>query len=436
MAIIVLDTASGLLPDDPVVSTLTPLRIVIGCGLVAVLAGGNGLRVFRTRLDVVAGVLLGAATLPTVLGGWSMAPLRGLLTTIAAYYLVVALRRIQPGLPETFAVLALVAVGTAGTAALTQAGDHIPTGFCRSAALGDAPCGTGALIRAIGTFANPNLLAAFLLLFAPFAIAAVAMVPQRARVGVTTVVVIGYAAVLATFSRAGFVAGAAGLLTFAIAHRRARLLDRRPLHLVAALGAAGIVAISLLVATAARTTDALGTRGKVWAKAIEVAMANPLGVGLGRSGAVLSVRTAGGHAVAHAHNLWLNWLVETGAAGMVAISAATTIGVVSAAELARRGSLTGKAGLAALTGFLLMNVVDHPTNVTRIATALWCVLGLVMGEMPARWRAAPNLRPPRSAALESYPDLTSAPVQGPYPQAGVREPWWTPDAPRPADHRS
>jgi putative inorganic carbon (HCO3(-)) transporter len=361
-------------------------------------------------LDVPVGALLGAATASTVLGGWSLAPLRGLLTTIGAYYLVVALRRIQPGLPEIFAVLALVAVATAGTAAITQASENIPTGFCRSTTLGDVPCGTGALVRAIGTFADPNLLAAFLLLFMPFAMLATAMVPDRARVAVTTVVVIGYGAVLMTYSRAGFVAGAAGLLVLAVAHWRPRMLDRRSLHLLAALGAAGMVVASLLIAVASQTTSVLGTRGLVWGKAIEMATAHPLGVGLGRAGVALSVRTAGGHAVAHAHNLWLNWLVETGAAGMIALTAVTTISVVSAAELARRGSITGRAGLAALTGFLLMNMVDHPTNVTRMATALWAVLGLVMGEMPARWRDAPKIGTPEAPgrATPSPPEAPPA----------------------------
>lgn len=407
MAVVVLDAATGLLSDDPVVSTVTPLRIIVGCGLIALLAGGNGPRVFRTRLDVAVLVLLAAATVPTVLGGWSTAPLRGLLTTVAVYYLFVALRRVEPGLPEIFAVLALVAVAAAGTAALTQAGDHIPTGFCRSATFGDAPCRTGALVRAIGTFANPNLLAAFLVLFTPFAIQAAGVLPHRARVAVNTVVVMAYVAVLATYSRAGFVAGAVGLLVLALVHRRTRLLDRGPLHLVAALGAAGAAAASLLVATAAQTTSLLGTRGQVWGRAIDVATAHPLGVGLGRAGAVLSVRTAGGHAVAHAHNLWLNWLVETGAAGMVAISAVTTIGVASAAELARRNSTVGGAGLAGLIGFLLMNLVDHPTNITRVATALWAVLGIVMGEMPARWRAP---RPPAYPESHDRPTVLVPPV--------------------------
>ncbi|WP_338146052.1 O-antigen ligase family protein [Streptomyces scabichelini] len=335
----------------------------------------------------------------TYIGGHPTAPLRGLVTVIACYYLVVGLRRTQPESWRAIALLALVSVSAAGTAAFSQVTNATPTGFCRTGLFTDVSCdagdagGGGVLIRAVGTFANPNLLAAFLVLMLPFVLLAVISVDERtARTSVVLMGIVGYGALLTTFSRGGYVAGAAGLLVFAAAYWPApRLANRTQRRLVAGLGVACLAVACLAVATAviwavSRAGDSLGVRGQAWDAALGVAADNPLGVGLGRSGAVISAAAPGDRVFVHAHNLWLNWLVETGPLGLLAIVSVTVIAWSTAARAARAKSVIGTVGLASLTGFFLASMVDHPANLDRIALLFWLVLAVVMAEAPARWR--------------------------------------------------
>lgn len=403
VAVVALKSATDFLPDTPFVSVLTPLRLIILCGLAALLLAGARLAALRTRLDIPVAVLLIASVGITFIGGRPAAPLRALLTEIAVYYLVVGLLRTQPKSWRALALLALISVSAAGLVAIAQVSNQTPTGFCRSGLLGDTACGHGTLVRAVGTFANPNALAAFLLLLAPIALLATALVTEHTtRIVVFALAVAAYGAIVATFSRAGYIGAAAGLLALAAAHWLAPHLSRRQLQLATGLGVAGLIGVTLLIAVASQAGNALGVRSQAWAAAIRAARAHPLGVGLGRAGAAIDATAPGGEKFVHAHNLWLNWLVETGVLGLIAIIAVTIVGVVSAAQLAWAGSRLGAAGLAGLAGFYLMSLLDHPANLSRIAFAWWLVLAVVMAKAPAHWRRTDT--PPaieESAAEES-----------------------------------
>ncbi|MCZ4606629.1 O-antigen ligase family protein [Streptomyces sp. Lzd4kr] len=130
-----------------------------------------------------------------------------------------------------------------------------------------------------------------------------------------------------------------------------------------------------------------------WEAALRLAVDNPLGVGLGRSGAAISAAAPGGRTFVHAHNLWLNWLVEAGPLGLLAIAAVAVIAVSCAARAARAKSVIGTVGLAALTGFFLMSMTDHPADLDRIDALLWCALAVIMAETPATWRNRPGTTP-------------------------------------------
>ncbi|GAA2463531.1 O-antigen ligase family protein [Streptomyces macrosporus] len=405
-AVVVLDCATDFLSDTPLIGVVTPLRLALAAGLVALLVTGVRLRTFRTRLDLPIGLLLLASAGTTVVGGHATAPLRGLLTAVAGYYLIVAVRRSRPESWRAFGLLALVCVAAVGTTAFAQVTNETPTGFCRTGLLTEVDCdasGSGTLIRAVGTFANPNLLAAFLVLFTPVALLAVGAVAERtARAVVVLVGVIGYAAVLTTFSRAGYVAAATGLLVLGTAYRLAPRLDERRRRLAAGLCLAALAAGAVVIWVVSRAGTALGVRGQAWRAALDIASADPLGVGLGRAGAVISAATPGDRVFAHAHNLWLNWLVEAGVAGLSAVLLITATALVCAARAAREKSVVGTAGLAALVGFFLVGMADHPANLDRVDMLFWLVLGLVMAEAPDRWRrraAAPS--PATTAAVRS-----------------------------------
>ncbi|WP_405584170.1 O-antigen ligase family protein [Streptomyces sp. NBC_01092] len=402
-AVVLLDSATDFFPDDPLAGILTPTRLALLLGLLALVVPVRGrtparLRDFRTRLDLPIGLLIAASVVATYRSGQPTAPLRGLLTVIACYYLVVAVRRTQPESWRAIGLLALTGVAAAATSAFSQFTNDTPTGFCRTGLLTDIACdagGDGILIRATGTFSNPNLLAAFLVLLLPFALLAAVLVDERtARTAVVLLVVVGYGALLTTFSRAGYVAGAAGLLVLGGAYWLApRLADRAQRRLFAALGTLALLAAAGAIWAVSRAGNALGVRGQAWEAALGLAADNPLGVGLGRSGAVISAAAPGDRTFVHAHNLWLNWLVEAGPLGLLAITAVAVIAVSSAARAARAKSVIGTVGLAALTGFFLMSMMDHPANLDRIDALLWYALAVVMAEAPATWRRTAETLP-------------------------------------------
>lgn len=416
--IVFLDTATDFFPDDPLVGVVTPTRLSLLVGLLAVVVPVRGrprarLRDFRTRLDLPIALLIGAAVVTTFLGGHPTAPLRGLLTVVACYYLVVGLRRTQPESWRAVGLLALVGVAAAATFAFSQVTNDTPTGFCRTGLLTDVSCdagGAGVLIRGTGTFANPNLLAAFLVLLLPFVLLAAVSVDERtARTVVVLIGVVGYGALLTTFSRAGYVAGAAGVLVLGGAYWLApRLADRAQRRITATLGFLALGGAAAAIWAVSRAGNSLGVRGQAWNAALDIAVHNPLGVGIGRSGAVISANAPGERVFVHAHNMWLNWLVETGPLGLLAIVAVTVITWSSAARAARAKSTIGTVGLASLTGFFMIGTMDHPANLDRIDMLWWLILAVVMAEAPAGWRSKGDL----SSAAKAQP---RQPRHGPQP---------------------
>jgi O-antigen ligase len=137
-------------------------------------------------------------------------------------------------------------------------------------------------------------------------------------------------------------------------------------------------------------------RTKEWSQTIHVIRDNPVyGVGLGRLGDVLRARNPRLQ-VAHAHNLFLNWWAEAGPAALLAwlwIFGAT---IWRSLRAARAGDPVAKGVFVALAGFALFSLADHPSNVDRVATALWITLGLAAG-------ATPLLRRPPRAQEERRP---------------------------------
>ncbi|MFE6172811.1 O-antigen ligase family protein [Streptomyces sp. NPDC056464] len=416
-AVVLLDSATDFFPDDPLAGILTPTRLALLLGIIALVIPVRGrprarLRDFRTRLDLPIGLLVAVSAATTYRGGHATAPLRGLLTVIACYYLVVAVRRTQPESWRALGLLALTGVAAAATSAFSQVTNETPTGFCRTGLLTDIACdagGDGILIRATGTFSNPNLLAAFLVLLLPFALLAAVCVDERtARTAIVVLVVIGYGALLTTFSRAGYVAAAAGLLVLGGAYWLApRIADRAQRRLFTALGTLALLGAAGAIWAVSRAGNSLGVRGQAWEAALQLAADNPLGVGLGRSGVVISATAPGDRTFVHAHNLWLNWLVEAGPLGFLAITATAVIAVSCAARAARAKSVIGTVGLAALTGFFLMSMMDHPANLDRIDALLWYALAVVMAEAPATWRNR------QGAALTPVPTKLKRPRHGP-----------------------
>ncbi len=377
-----LEATADLLPDEPLFWVLTPLRLVVVIGLAAVAVIGVRPAQLRSPLDVPVALLLLTTAAATVLAGQPWSPWRGVLTAVGVFYLAVGVRRALPDSFPAVSMLALVAVAVAGTTAARQFANGTDTGFCRGSFDGSADfCGGDELIRATGTFSNPNLLAAFLVLLLPLAAAgAMALADRTARLVGTAAVVVGYAAVLFTASRGGILAALAGVAAFVVLRRP----TRRRLLVAGGISVLGVVAMA--VASGGR----FGVRSDVWSAAVSLLLDEPLGVGPGRAGALIDTIVPGDEAFTHAHNLWLNWAVEAGVPGLLAVLALTALTALVVLRAAARGSDLAVAAGAGLAGFAVMSLADHPANAVRISIALWAVLGLVAAEsLSARFLTLP-----------------------------------------------
>jgi hypothetical protein len=369
---VLLDVAVDVLPDDALVGIVTPTRLLVGVGLVAVaLAGHRWGRWWREPLSVTASALVLAAALATATSGQTWAGWRGVLTQVALFALAYGVGALGGAAVAPLGLLGLIAVAVPAGVGLQQSVSRTPTGFCRGSLSDSADvCGPDSLVRAVGTFTNPNLLAAFLVLVLPLAVlGALRLADRDSRLVGAAVVLTGYAAVVATGSRAALLAAAAGGAVLVLA--RCGTAVRVRVAAVLGLGLAGLVAVFALAAG-----GSAGIRADVWDSAAESLAGNPLGVGLGRAGAVISERMPGGEPVQHAHNLWLNWAVEAGYPGLLAI-VALTVAVVVTLRRVRCGSGFATASTAGLLGLATMCLVDHPTNSLRVASAVWVVLGLL-----------------------------------------------------------
>lgn len=316
VVLVVVDGVVGILPTETIVELVTPLRALIVVGLLGAAVGGRGLRSWRTPVDLPVLLLVLATAVSAWHSGQGWPLWRGLLTGVGGFYLAVALVRRQAAAWHGVTTAALLSCAVAGLTACHQLAAHIDTGFCRAGLVaGRESCDDpDALIRATGTFANPNLLAAALVLLLPLAWAAARSLPTwSSRIGAYGVVAAGYTSVVATWSRAGLVAAAVGILV---------LLALRPGWSGRAMGVLGVVGAALAVVAIG---GSVGVRQEVWRAALEATVANPLGVGPGRGGAVIDARVPGTERFRHAHDLWLNWLLECGWLGGLAVVLVTVI---------------------------------------------------------------------------------------------------------------
>jgi O-antigen ligase len=384
---LLLSTGVEILPSGGIVWKLTLGRLLVLVALAALIATGARMRDFRTGLDAPIALLVAAAILTTLrhplAGIDESAPLRFLLTVVVFYYVTVAMCRRWPGVRLALPMIATFAVVASAVLGVEQVAQHEFTGFYRD---GFTPIVTGhpmpdLLPRARGSFANPNLLASHVLLLAPLAVAfALSAVAREVRVTLLALAGLAYLGLVLTFSRAGIGAALVGGAVAAYAMRPAW----RPRLRLAAVVAAAV----LLVGAVATGGDMVGGFGRTEAMSlsVDVARNNPTtGVGLGRAGDALTAAGDPGDSYRHSHNLWLSWLVEAGPAAFAAWIWIAGWLLWRAYRAAIRGRLLAASTLAAVTGFFVLSLFDHPANVERIATAFWFVAALI----------AAGVRPPQ-----------------------------------------
>jgi len=372
MGLVFFESVADILPDGTIFWLVTPSRALIGLGLLCGVLVAPAPSMWRTWLDIPMGVLVVASLVASFGNGESMSSWRWVLTGVSFYYLVVIVRRMHPDTHRAAMVLGLLAVAVCALTALRQAANETPTGFCRAPLSGmsyscEQP---GALVRVIGTFSNPNLLAAFLLLCLPLAWLAVdEWLNRTVRITGYLVVALGYLALVDTWSRAAIAAAVLGALTVVVL--------RRPTGRRLRIGSV-LIGVGFLAAVVVVLVAGVGNRAQVWTEAVGLAVRHPLGVGVGRAGALLDEAIPGDMQFQHAHNTWLNWLVEAGWLGFLAVVAVTLLTAWRIWRSALGGSRVAAAAGAGLFGFAVMSLADHPANAFRIALGFYFVLGLVM----------------------------------------------------------
>jgi len=405
LTLVVLDTAIGFLPVLTAVPYVNTTRVLLlaGIGAVAVRDRLRGDRPWRGRLP--------AGSAPVVAGAglllyWQLASSIGFTTSdlslvrllaehLATAAFVVLLVDSREKLQTVLAVLGL-AVGAVSLHAIRQfvAGEnteHYLLWSGGSAAGGHAETlPDGAIVRVVGYFADPNVLATWLVLLLPVVAVALwrAAVPRWAA---ALFLALPGAALALTFSRAPFL----GLLIAA-----AVLLGRRRPWLPVALAAVAVVALANPLSSG-RMISAIAPRLDVWAEAARVVVAAPLfGVGAGGFRQVAPLYY-------NAHNLFL----QLGAEGGVVAAAAMVVVLAGAVRLAlRQARAPGQAGAlgvalaVSLVAFAVVSVLDNPYNARAVSATFWLLVGLLLatarlGYRPADARAPlPARRPGRAPA--------------------------------------
>ena len=376
---ILLSTGIEVLPSGGIVWKLTLGRLLVIAALAALIATGARPRHFRTGLDAPIALLVFAAIVTTLrhplAGADEAAPLRFLLTVVVFYYVTVAMCRRRPSVRLALPMIAAFAIVASSVVGVEQVAQDQFTGFYRD---GFTPVVTTAprpelLPRARGSFVNPNLLAAHVLLLAPLAVAfGLSAVAREVRVVLLALAALAYLGLVLTFSRSGL--GAAVVSAGVVAH--AIRPEWRPrLRLAAAVGV-----VAVILAALATHGDAVGGFGRTEAMRLSLTVArhNPAtGVGLGRAGDAMTAAGDPGDSYRHAHNLWLTWLAEAGPLALIAWVWIAGWLLWRGYRMASRRRALAAASLAAVTGFFLFSLTDHPANVERIATAFWFVAALV-----------------------------------------------------------
>jgi putative inorganic carbon (HCO3(-)) transporter len=252
----------------------------------------------------------------------------------------------------------VISGGLASLAAIAMVGMRLPA---NQYALGHG--------RAIGTFVLPGELAGYLIIFLPVAFVLARRASDASlRIAAWSALVVGVAAFVLTFSRAGWMGLAAAIAFYAFATGTVR---RRyaPLILLA-----GLIAV-LALFNAHHNPAENYTRLSIWQTGIEIARRFPLtGVGPFNFARIYPlVRLPDGDPQAfHAHSFLLTTFAETGIAGVLAALAAWWRFIVDLRERLR----TAPAGHAAialavaagLVGTWVQGLID---TVSVVIFGLW-----------------------------------------------------------------
>ncbi|WP_129793658.1 O-antigen ligase [Sphingosinicella sp. CPCC 101087] len=253
--------------------------------------------------------------------------------------------------------------------------------------------------QTVGFFSNRNHQATLLLMTLPFVAALATPLLQGGRIreeAVPKIIVIATlfaviaGGVMMTGSRAGIalVPIVTGLCTLMVRKDLTGNVPRSWVAVSVLLVAAGIAAVA---ASGVVTRDALSqgnveesTREAIWGNTIRLAVAfQPVGGGLGSFVPLYRIQEDP-HArpdefTNHAHNDYLEWVLETGLPGLLLL-ATFLFWYVRGLKLSWSAteSALGRAGSIAIVAVLLHSLVDYPVRTAAIAAFCALCLGLMV----------------------------------------------------------
>jgi O-antigen ligase/tetratricopeptide (TPR) repeat protein len=248
--------------------------------------------------------------------------------------------------------------------------------------------------RAIGTFIVPGELAGYLIVYLPFAYAIAAGPPRRLRTLARAGAIVGTAAFVLTFSRAGWAGMAAAVAFFVF-----MLQGRRGTRYAIAVVGVAVVALGFVFNSHHDPSENF-TRLSIWQAALAMIARFPLtGVGPFEFSTVYGlVRLPDGEPTAfHAHSFLLTVAAEAGLSGVAAVLFGWRRFVAVFRERLRRAPARPTLALAIAAGLVGTWVQGLIDTVSVVLFALWLpFMALALATMePASAGAEAPARAPR-----------------------------------------
>lgn len=244
--------------------------------------------------------------------------------------------------------------------------------------------------RVVSTFANPNVLAEYLILTLPFALATLLTARRPAsRLAALIATFTSALCLIYTWSRGAWLGLILALLVFFLIYSRRTVT-------VLSFGLLGVPFLPLILPSTVITRfTSIGNladtstayRVHIWMGSLNMArdvLLSGLGSGMGVFAAVYPQYSLGGiEAAPHSHNLYLQLVIELGIFGLLAFivamaSFARSVLSCRTCETVRDRSqyLLTAAGLCAVIAFLAQGMTDYVWYNFRIYAMFWLVLGI------------------------------------------------------------
>lgn len=310
-------------------------------------------------------------------GSASVLPLYGLY--VSAFYMAAILPRREDvaGLLKGLLLAGLVA----GLIGLVQYKSGIET----SLSWIDLEQAEDIKTRVFGPFDNPNIFAEYLTFVLP---AALAFMITEARLEMKAVwagvLVVSGVALVATFSRGGWLATGASLLLLGLMWEpRLVLLMTAAIFVFPALAPDQVMSRASSIGSLQDSSNVF--RLSIWLaslKMIATYCLSGIGPGTAAFNRIYPAFMIAGTPAIHTHNLFLQLALELGLPGLLAFLwlllavFSRSVAVLPALSYQDQGMLT--AVVAALTGFLLHGAVDNVWYSPKMTLLFWLILGLAV----------------------------------------------------------